>query len=71
MASKGGDFVLLFCLPPGNTERVVARWWCLVAFIKASDLLHWAMRVVLHRRTAMAIKMASNGGAFVCRCRLF
>jgi hypothetical protein len=26
------------------------------------DILHWAMRFVLHRRTAMAIKMANVGG---------
>ncbi len=52
----------------GNTEQVVARWRRLVGFIKALDLLHWSMRAVLHRRTAMAIEMASSGGTFV-RCR--
>jgi len=55
----------------GNTERVVARWRRLVASIKALDLLHRAMRVVSHQRTAMAIKMARNGGAFVRRRQLF
>jgi len=55
----------------GNTERVVARWWRLVAFIKALDLLHRVMCAVLHHRTAMAIKIASNRGAFVRRLRLF
>jgi hypothetical protein len=41
-----------------------------MAFINALDFLHWLMRAVLHRRTAMAmaIKMASEGGTFV-RCR--
>jgi len=48
----------------GNMERVVTRWRHLVAFIKALDLLHKAMLVVLHRQTAMAIKMARDGGTF-------
>jgi hypothetical protein len=39
--------------------------------MKALDLLHWVMRSVFHRRTAMAIKMARNGGAFIRRRRLF
>jgi hypothetical protein len=52
----------------GNTERVVARWRHLVASIKALDLINRAMRSVSHRRTAMAIEMAHDGGAFV-RCR--
>jgi hypothetical protein len=55
----------------GNTERVVARWRRLVAFMKALDLLHPAMLAVLHRCTAMSIEMACDGGAFVRRRRLF
>ena len=55
----------------GNTERVVTRWWRLVAFMKALDLLHQAMLAVLHRLTAISIEMARDGGAFVCRRRLF
>ena len=55
----------------GNTERVVARWRRLVASIKALDLLHRAMRAVSHHRTAMAIEIASDGGAFVRRRHLF
>jgi hypothetical protein len=55
----------------GDTEQVVTQWWRLVAFIKALDLLHWLMCVAFHRRTAMAIKMARGGGAFVRRCRIF
>ena len=46
----------------GDTEK------CLVAFMKALDLLHWGMCTVSHHCTAMAIEMASNGGTFV-RCR--
>jgi hypothetical protein len=77
MASKGGGHVAhrcVDCIPGGrrgNTEQVVARWQSLVAFMKAMDLLHWAMRSVFHRRTAMAIEMARNGGAFIRRRRLF
>ena len=64
----------LCCRPGGrrgNTERVVARWRRLVASIKALDILHQAMRAVLHHRTAMAIAIASDGGAFVRRRHLF
>jgi hypothetical protein len=42
----------------GNTERVVAQWQSIVAFMKALDLLHQAMRSISHRRTTMAIEMA-------------
>jgi hypothetical protein len=35
-----------------------------VDFIKALDLLHKAMLVVVQCCTAMAIEMASNGGTF-------
>ena len=48
----------------GNTEQVVTQWRCIVAFMKALDLLHRAMLAILHRRTSMAIKMARDGGAF-------
>jgi hypothetical protein len=40
----------------GDTERVVARCWPLVAFMKALYLLHNAMCVVLHCRTARLSK---------------
>jgi len=49
----------------GNTERLVARWRRIVAFIKALDLLHQEMCAVLHHHTAMAIEIASDGCAFV------
>jgi hypothetical protein len=39
--------------------------------MKALDLINRAMRSVSHRRTAMAIEMARNGGAFVRRRCLF
>jgi hypothetical protein len=55
----------------GNTKQVVTRWWRLVAFIKALDHLHQAILAVLHHCTAMAIKIASNGGTFVRCHRLF
>ena len=51
------------------SERVLARWWCLVAFMKATNLLHQAMRAVLYRRIATAIEMTSKGGGyFAHRC---
>ena len=52
----------------GNTEQGVAQWRCPVASGEALVMLHWEMYTVLHRRTAMAMETACNGGAFVC-CR--
>jgi hypothetical protein len=76
--SQQSEFILhrrTICCRPGsrwgNTEQVVARWRRLVASIKALDLLHWTMRTVLHQRTAMAIEIASDGGAFVRHRHLF
>jgi hypothetical protein len=77
MASKGGGHVAhccVDCVPGGrrgDTERVVARWQSLVAFMKALDLLNREMRSVFHRRIAIAIEMARDGGAFVRRRHLF
>ncbi len=72
MAIKTASFVGVFvecflfaCCPGsrwGNMERVVAGFRRPVASGVALDMLHWAMRFVLHRRTAMAIKTANNGG---------
>ncbi len=59
------DCCLFACCPGGrwgNTEQVVAQWRHPVASGVALDMLHWAMRFVLHRRTAMAIKMANVRG---------
>jgi len=55
----------------GDMEQVVARWQRPVASGEALVMLHWAMRSILRRHTAMAIKIARNGGAFFCRYRLF
>jgi hypothetical protein len=50
----------------GNMERVVAQWRRPVASEVAMDMLHWVMGFVLHRRTAMAIKMDGRQGTFDC-----
>jgi hypothetical protein len=77
MASKGGGHVAYRCVDcvlggrRGDTKRVVARWRSLVAFIKGLDLLNWEMCSVLHRRTAMAIEMAHDGGSFVRHRRCY
>jgi len=42
-----------------------------VASGEALVMLHRAMRSVSHWRTAMAIKMARDGGTFIRRRRLF
>ncbi len=71
-ASKVGPF---FCCPVvcccpggrwGNTEQVVAQWQRPVASQVALDIPHLTMPSVLLQRTAVAIKMANNRGAFVC-----
>jgi hypothetical protein len=59
------DCYLFACCPGGrwgNTEQVVAQWQHPVASGVTLDMLHWAMRFVLHRQTAMAIKIANVGG---------
>ena len=47
-------------------EQVLARWWCLVAFMKATNFLHQAMRAVSYRHIATAIEMTSKGGGAYC-----
>ncbi len=64
MAIKTASFVGVFvdcclfaCCPGsrwGNTEQVAARCWHPVASEVTLDMLHWAMRFVLHWQTAMA-----------------
>ena len=76
MAIKMAIFVGVFvdcCLFPccpggcrGNMERVVARWRRPVASKVALNMPHRAMPSVLPWRTAVAIKTANNGGAFLC-----
>ncbi len=51
-----------------SLDIILAQWQCPVASSKALDLLHWAMRVVLYRRTAAAINMATFLGVFVDCC---
>jgi hypothetical protein len=53
----------------GGTEQVVARWRRSVASGEALVMLHREVCSVLHRRTAMAIKMARDGGTFIRRRR--
>ena len=55
----------------GDTERVVARWRRPVASGVALDMMHRAMPHVLLQHFRMAIKMSSDGGAFVRHRRLF
>ena len=60
------DCCLFACCPGGrwgNTEQVVAQCRHPVASRVALGMLHWAMRFVLHWRTAMAIKTAAGQGA--------
>jgi hypothetical protein len=78
MASKVGAYciivVLIIALAGfrlGDAEQVAARWWRSVASSEALVMLHREMRSVLHRCTAMAIKMARKGGAFVRHRHLF
>ena len=73
MAIKTASFVgVLFdcclsaCCPGGhwgNAEPVVAQCWHPVASRVALGMLHWAMCFVLHRCTAMGIKMGRGQGA--------
>ncbi len=72
MAIKTASFVGVFvdcclfaCCPGGSwgdTEQVVAQCQRPVASGVALDMLHWAMRFVSHRQTAMAIETANDGG---------
>jgi hypothetical protein len=78
-ANKVGVFFIhhcvFDCLPDvrgSNTEQVVARWWRPVASDMALvDILHWAMLHELLQCLHMDIKTACDGGACVCRRRLF
>jgi hypothetical protein len=68
MASLFGTFFYhcFICCCPGSrwskTEQVVTQWWSPRASGVALDILHWAVRFVLHRRTTMAIEMANDRG---------
>ena len=45
-------------------ERVLARRRCLVAFVKALDLLHQAIWAVYYRPIMMAIEMTIKVGTY-------
>jgi hypothetical protein len=47
---------------------ILAQWRRPVASSEALDLLHQAMRAVMYRHIAMAIKMASFAGVFFYCC---
>ncbi len=71
-SSKVGIFVdccLFACCPGGcrgDIEQVVTRWRRPAASEVALDMPHWEIPSVLPGRIAVAIKMANDGGAFVC-----
>jgi hypothetical protein len=44
------------------SERVLTQWQCLVAYMKALDLLHQAMRAVEYRCIAMTTEIAIKLG---------
>ncbi len=46
------------------SEQILARWQRAVGSIESLDIRHQGMRAVSYRRTATAIKMASEVGAF-------
>ena len=43
-------------------DQVLARWWHLVTFMKAMNLLHRGMHTVSYRHIVMAIETASKVG---------
>jgi hypothetical protein len=55
----------------GDTDHLVTRWRCPVAFGAALDMLHWEMLQLLLQCLHIAIEMSSNRAAFVCHRRLF
>jgi hypothetical protein len=48
----------------GNTARALAQWQHLVALHEATDVLHWAMRIVPYCPGGMAIEIIVNLPAF-------
>ena len=56
------------CVQLMLSEQVLAQWWHPVASSKALDLPYWAMRLVLYRHIAMAIKTASKVGVCFHHC---
>jgi hypothetical protein len=71
---RDGHLRFVCCHPGGrrgDTERVFSRWRRPVASGEALVMMHRVMCSVSHRRTAMAIEIARDEGAFICRPRLF
>ena len=54
----------MYAWPISNIGAILARWRRPVASVEALDHLHRAMRAVLYRRTATAIKTARKVGTF-------
>jgi hypothetical protein len=46
------------------SEQVLVEWWCLVAFMKAMNLLHWVMGAVKYLHTTTAIEMVNKVDTF-------
>jgi hypothetical protein len=46
------------------SERVLARWRRLVAFMKSMNHLHWVMRALEYRRITVAIETAIKVGTY-------
>ena len=46
------------------SEQALAGWQCLVAFMKALDLLHREMHVVSYHRFVMTIETAIKVGTY-------
>ena len=71
--SKVGTFciivVMIVALVAAGAIWSVTRWWHSVASSEVLFVLNREMHSVSHRRTAMVIEMARNGGTFVCRRR--
>ena len=57
-----------WCVQLMLSERVLACRWCLVAFMKAMNLLHWLMRSVTCCCIAMAIKNGHQSGYILHQC---
>jgi hypothetical protein len=68
------DWCFVCCRPGdhrGDTDQAVAQWRCSMASGVALVMLHWEICSVFLQCIRVAIKIARNGGTFVCRRRLF
>jgi hypothetical protein len=55
----------------GDTGRILDQWRRSMALKVALDMLCQVMRSSPHQRIVMAVKMAHDGGTFVCCHRHF